>query len=164
MIVREYDCNTDFDGVRACLVELQDFERRLDPRMPTGDEIADACIADALAKCAECLGKILVADEKSEIAGFATILARVHSDELDDGDVEYAYIANLVVRETHRGRGYGRKLIASAEAYARDKGALWLRIGALAKNDVALSLYASLGFSERLVELEKYLSAPGDDA
>ena len=31
MIVREYDRDADFDGMRACLIERQDFERRIDP-------------------------------------------------------------------------------------------------------------------------------------
>ena len=159
MIIRDFDPDKDVDGLRRCFVELQDFERRLDPRMPAGDDIADAYIAETLSKCAECLGTMLVADADGEIAGYATILAKVRADELDDGDFEYAYIADLVVRETYRGRGYGRKLIARAETYASDKGARWLRMGALAKNEVARNLYASLGFAERLIELEKDLAA-----
>jgi len=44
MIVREFDRDADFDGMRACLIELQDFERRIDPRKPAGDETAVAHI------------------------------------------------------------------------------------------------------------------------
>src|SRR5687768_12324010 len=36
MIVREYDHDADFEGLRACLIELQNFERRIDPRMSAG--------------------------------------------------------------------------------------------------------------------------------
>ena len=75
MVIREYDRDADFEGIRACLIELQDFERRIDHRKPAGDEIANACISDALSKCAECHGRIFVADEKGEIAGYATVLA-----------------------------------------------------------------------------------------
>ena len=159
MIVREYDRNADFEGIRSCLIELQDFERQIDRRKPTGDEIASACISDALSKCAECHGRILVADEEGEIAGYATVLAKVRSDALDDGDLEYAYLADLVVRAAYRGRGIGRELIAMAETYARDAGAKWLRVCVLAKNEGARRLYNTSGFSELYVDLEKDLTA-----
>jgi GNAT superfamily N-acetyltransferase len=164
MVVREYVRDSDIDGIRACLVELQDFERRIDSRMPAGDEIANIYISDAVSKCAECHGRIFVADEDGEIAGYATVLAKVRSGALDDGDLEYAYVADLVVRETYRGRGFGHRLIAKAEAYARDEGARWLRIGVLAKNAVARSLYLSSGFSELQIEFEKELTAGAEDA
>lgn len=164
MIVREYDHDTDIDGIRVCLVELQDFERRIDSRRPAGDEIANIYISDALSQCAECHGRIFVADEDGEIAGYATVLAKVRSGALDDGDLEYAYVADLVVRETYQGRGFGRRLLAKAETYARDEGAKWLRIGVLAENEVARSLYISSGFSELHIEFEKELIADADDA
>jgi GNAT superfamily N-acetyltransferase len=163
MVVREYFRDTDIDGIRACLVELQDFERRIDSRMPAGDEIANMYISESVSKCAECHGRIFVADEDGEIAGYATVLAKVRSGALDDGDLEYAYVADLVVRETYRGRGFGRRLLAKAETYARDEGAKWLRIGVLAKNEVARSLYISSGFSELQIKFEKGLTA-GEEA
>jgi len=159
MAIREYDHDADFEGVRACLIELQDFERRIDRRKPPGDEIAKTYILDALSKCAECHGKILVAGEKGAIAGYATVLARVRSGALDDGDLEYAYLADLVVRAAYRGRGIGRALIAKAETYARDEGAKWLRVCVLAKNEGARRLYNPTGFSELYVDFEKDLTA-----
>lgn len=164
MIVREFDGNSDFDGIRACLIELQDFERRIDPRRPAGDEIASACISDALSECAEWRGTIFVAEEGGEIAGYTTVLAKVRSGELDDGDFEYAYVADLVVRERHRDRGIGRKLMAKAEAYARGEGARWLRVSVLAENESARRLYMTSGFSELHVELEKELLTDAVDA
>lgn len=159
MIVREYERNADFDGMRACLIELQEFERRIDPRKPAGNEIATAYISDALSKCAECHGKIFVADEEGEIAGYATVLARVRSGTLDEGDLEYAYLADLVVRATYRGRGMGRELIAKAETYARGEGAKWLRVCVLAENQGARRLYHTAGYSELYVDFEKDLTA-----
>ena len=164
MIVREYDPDTDFEGIRACLIELQDFERRIDRRKPSGDEIADACISEALSKCAECHGRIFVADQKGEIAGYATVLAKVRSGALDEGDVEYAYLADLIVRAAYRGRGIGRELITKAETYARDEGAKWLRVCVLAENQVARHLYDTSGFSELYVDFEKDLTARVGDA
>jgi GNAT superfamily N-acetyltransferase len=164
MIIREYDRDADFEGVRACLIELQDFERRIDRRMPPGDEIANAYISEALSKCAECHGRIFVADQKGEIAGYAMVLAKVRSGALDDGDLEYAYLADLVVRAAYRGRGIGRELIAKAETYARDEGAQWLRVCVLAANEGARRLYNTSGFSELYVDFEKDLTARAGDA
>ncbi len=164
MVVREFNREADFDGLRACLVELQDFERQIDRRKPTGDEIANACVSDALLKCAECHGRIFVADETGSIAGYATVLAKVRSDSLDDGDLEYAYLADLVVRAAFRRRGIGRELIARAETYARDQGAKWLRVCVLAENEGARHLYCTAGFSELYIDLEKSLTDRGGDA
>jgi len=33
--IREFDSSRDLQDVRSCLIELQDFERRFDPRIPT---------------------------------------------------------------------------------------------------------------------------------
>jgi GNAT superfamily N-acetyltransferase len=158
MIVREYRGDADFDGIRACLIELQDFERRIDGRKPRGDEIADACISDALSKCAECDGRIFVADESGQIAGYVTVLAKVRSDAVDEGDLEYAYLADLVVRAAYRGRGIGRALVARAETYARDAGAKWLRVCVLAQNESSRRLYNTSGFFELYVDFEKELT------
>jgi len=161
MIVREYDRDADFDGLRACLIELQDFERGIDPRKPAGEEIAIAYVLDALSQCADCRGRIFVADEKGEIAGYATVLAKARSGALDDGNLEFAYLADLVVRAAYRGRGIGRELIAKAETYARDEGAKWLRVSVLAENNGARHLYHTSGFSELYVDFEKDLTVQG---
>ena len=111
MIVREYERNADFDGMRACLIELQEFERRIDPRKPAGNEMATAYISDALSKCAECHGKIFVAVEEGEIAGYATVLARVRSGTLDDGDLELYvdFEKDLAARAGAKGAADGQK-------------------------------------------------------
>lgn len=75
MVVREYDRHTDFGGVRARLVELQEFERQIDSRRPTGEEIADIYISDALSKCAEHHGRIFIAEDEGDVAGYVTVLA-----------------------------------------------------------------------------------------
>lgn len=47
-----------------------------------------------------------------------------------------------------------RRLIAACEAFARARGAQWLRINVLAANEDAVRLYRSAGFAPRLIELE----------
>lgn len=144
-------------AVRECLIELQDFERELDPRMPPGALIDKAYVAEMQKRCRDCDGTILVAEVGAEVAGYATVLARVKSEDIDAGDLEYALISDLVVKKPFRGRGIGQQLLREAEAYAQSRRARWLRIGVLAANQVARSMYEISGFSEVYVELEKSL-------
>lgn len=157
LLIRDYEPKTDLPGLRQCVVELQDYERQIDTRMPPGSDIADAYIGEVLNRCNECAGKVLIALFGDDIAGYASILTKVHSDSLDDGNIEYGLIGDLVVLDRFRGNGIGRKLIAAAESHARACGVRWLRIYVLDRNAVAKQLYRSAGFTELYVDLEKEL-------
>jgi len=153
-----FDESRHLDGVRECLIELQDFERGIDPRMPPGAAIADAYLAEMFDRCKECGGRILVAEVHGNVAGYATILPKVRSEQIEDGNIEYGLISDLVVLESYRRLGLGKKLLEAAEQYARACKVKYLRIGVLAGNRVARSLYEVAGFSPLYTELEKVLS------
>ena len=110
-------------------------------------------------RCRECEGKVLVAEVDGDVVGYATILTRVKSEELEDGDIEYGLISDVVVLEKFRNMGLGKKLLQEAESYARAREVKWLRIGVLAGNQAAATLYSSMGFSNLYVELEKDLAS-----
>ena len=157
MDIRPYDRHTDYSQLRDCVIELQEFEREIDPRMPSGEAIADGYITEMLNRCRSCDGGVLVADDNGTIAGYVTVLNRVQSDDLDDGDIEFGLVTDLLVRRAHRGRGLGRELMNAAETFARSNEVRWLRISVMAANHAARELYSSLGFDEIYVELEKSL-------
>ncbi len=157
MPIRRFSGDTDKAQVRACLIELQDFEREIDPRMPSGEDIAEAYIPDMLQRCRDSAGAILVAEIDRLVIGYVTILTKVSSDEIGAGDHEFGLITVVVVLREHQGKGHGKALLQAAETYARDHGVKWLRIGALAPNKSATTLYSSMGFSGLYVELEKDL-------
>lgn len=159
MFIREFVERTDLDALKKCFIELQNFERQLDPRMPTGAKIADDYIPQMLQRCRQCAGKVLLADVDGEVAGYATILTRVQSEEIGDGDVEFGLVADLVIVEKFRKRGFGKKLLVATESYARECGVKWLRIGVIAGNRAADELYSSTGYSVLYVEREKDLGA-----
>ena len=144
-------------GVQACLVELQNFERALDSRMPLGEDIVEFYVPAMLLRCTQCDGAVLVAEIDNEVAGYVTVLARVRSEEIEDGDFEYGLISDLVVAARHRQQGVGQKLLQAAETYARARDVKWLRIGVLAGNDIANDLYESEGFKSLYIEREKSL-------
>jgi GNAT superfamily N-acetyltransferase len=155
--IRKFNSETDARQLSDCVIELQNFEREIDRRMPSGEEIVDDYIVAMMFRCRMCDGHVLVAEVDGEIAGYVTILNRVQSDDLDDGDIEFGLVADLVVRKAHRGTGLGRELMAAAEACARDNDVRWLRISVMAANGGARQMYESMGFSEIYVELEKDL-------
>ena len=158
MVIREYDPDRDNHAVRACFVELQDFERGLDPRMPPGERIAEAYLDLMFRRCLEFSGVVLVADIDDQIVGFVTIWTRYRSSEPDDDPQEYGFVSDLVVSAAQRVRGVGRSLLRAAEERAREAGAPSLRLSVKAKNVGARALYAAEGFVDSEVYLEKPLA------
>ncbi len=156
-MIRDFNEEAHLTGVQACLIELQDFERSLDPRMPSGSEIVDDYVPYMLDRCIECDGTVLVAEVDGEVAGFVTILTRVESEEIVEGEIEYGLVSDLVVASKFRRQGFGRKLLEAAESYARANDVRWLRIGVLAQNHSANALYDSLKFKKLYVDREKDL-------
>lgn len=161
--IREYDPGRDQDEVRACFVELQEFERGLDPRMPRGDEIADAYLKLMFARCDEFDGVVLVAHIDRLVVGYVAVWTRYRSSEPDDDSHEYGFIPDLVVSATHRGRGIGRALLHAAESRVREVGAKSLQLSVKAGNTAAQALYSAEGFKEAEIYLEKLLIRPDAD-
>ena len=157
-LIREYQPGQDTLSLRECIVELQEFERRIESALPVGTAMADAYLAYLLERCGEYDGKVFVAEIERKVIGFVCVWARVPPTEPDESPTEYAYISDLVVLAPFRQRGFGRALLERAEGYAREQKATLLRIGVLAQNVLARRLYLNFGFSERRIELSKDLS------
>ena len=79
----------------------------------------------------------------------------MHEESIDEEHYTYAYVADLVVTESRRGTGVGRRLLTACEDIAVKAGARWLRISALAANGQVRALYHRFGFSDHLITLEK---------
>lgn len=161
IIIRKFDKQSDTEAVRACLIELQDYECELDPRMPTGSEVVGPLFMEMVDRCSRHNGRIFVAADGNDIAGYVTVLARIKSEDIDDGDMLYGLITDLIVRDKFRNRGIGRRLLEVAENHATECGARWLRVEVLSNNRAARDLYTSYGFSEHVISLEKTLKSPG---
>lgn len=163
MLIREYQ-PSDATAVKQCLIELQDFERELDPRLLDGRLIADKYLKYMLARCREEAGKVFVVEVKNKVVGFVAVQSKVKSEDIDEEEYEYAYISDLAVLSNYRKRGLGRALLKAAESYGLSKGAKLIRIGVLAKNRAARRLYEDCEYQERQVVLEKVLTDPHDGA
>ncbi len=156
--IREFDPLRDHDAVRSCAIELQDFERQLDPRVPPGEQIADRYLDLMFRRCDEFDGVVLVAEANGSVIGFVSVWTRYRSSEPDDDPAEHGYVSDLVVSQKHRGRGIGRALLRAAEARARRAGADTLRVSVKAGNTIAVSLYSAEGFVNSAFYLEKRLA------
>ena len=163
MSICDFDKSAHLHSVRECVIELQDFEHGIDPRIPPVIDIVDDFIPRLLHRCRLCDGKILIAEVDGEVAGFVTILSKVRNEEPEEGDFEYGLVSDLMVAERFRKQGLGRRLLQAAESHARARGVKWLRIGVLAGNPAADHLYASMGYSNLYVEREKDLTSPNPE-
>jgi ribosomal protein S18 acetylase RimI-like enzyme len=159
-IIRAYQPQ-DFEQVRECYIELQEFERSIEPSRLPGKIAADAYIDYMFAKCSEYDGTLLVAEVEQRVVGFVCVWARVKPDEVEallNAPAESAVISDLVVLSAYRAKGLGRALMDAAEKFAIEKGASTLRISALAGNEAARRLYRSAGFDDHWVMLAKNLT------
>jgi GNAT superfamily N-acetyltransferase len=96
----------------------------------------------------------LVATRAERVVGMTTVQLTVSTAR---GGLS-AGVEDVVVDSPHRGSGIGRRLLAAAEAWARERGALRIALLADETNAPALDFYDQLGFVRtRLVWLAKPL-------
>jgi ribosomal protein S18 acetylase RimI-like enzyme len=154
-MIRDYEPARHRTQLRSCIVELQEFERGLEPTLPKGEAMADRYLAHVLQRCSEASGRIFVAEVEGAVVGFVGVLARIVPEP--DESQAYAYVSDLIVVPAYRRRGIGRALLERAERFARGEGAKALRVGVLAKNEPAGRLYRRLGFTDYTIQLNKPL-------
>ena len=155
--IRDCDPDRDRKALISCIVEMQDFERSVEPMLPAGVEMAGSYVDLLLDRCSGKSGRVFMAEADQTVVGFVGVIARVEPNEPDDEATPYTYISDLVVLPAYRRRGTGSALLRHAEGYARDQGMTLLRINVLAKNQVAGQLYRSLGFDDYRIQLCKRL-------
>jgi len=156
-MIRDYDPTQHWEQVKSRVVELQEFERGLEPSLPRGKDMADAYLTFLLDQCSQAAGRVLIAEVDRSVVGFVAVFARVAPEEPDEDQTPYAYISDLVVLPRYRRRGIGRALLEQAEALVVRSGVRILRVGVLAKNASAAKLYRAAGFSDYQLQLVKRL-------
>jgi ribosomal protein S18 acetylase RimI-like enzyme len=155
--IREYDPARDVRALRECLVELQEFEREIDPRLPQGEDVADRYLELLFGRCREFEGVVLVAEANAAVVGFVAVWTRYRSSEPNDDPNEHGFVPDLFVSSSQRGRGVGQALMRVAEERARAAGAKALFLSVKAGNAGARAFYRAEGFVESEIYLEKPL-------
>lgn len=155
--VREFDRLIDRIEVERLLIELQDFGRAHDSRMPPGQDICEAYLENLQQQCLQYSGQILVAEINGILSGYVCVLCSAPAADPADGVSIEARVVDLIVAPKARGLGIGRLLLNEAERRAIEAGAKWLRVAVFAWNKAALSMYESMGYSAHEITLERQL-------
>ena len=79
------------------------------------------------------------------------------------GVADELHIYNLAVQEAFRGRGIGRRLLKTAENWARRRGKLCVILDVRESNEAARALYASAGYGQ-IGRRRRYYRNPVEDA
>lgn len=145
----------DRPALRALNAALQAVERALRPSRCAPEALPGRVLEEMLTRAR---GGVLVAVEGEAVVGF---LAWRIDEDLLETEPKGLVVTDLVVAETHRGRGLGGRLLEAAEARAREAGAARLRVTALVSNEAAISAYVARGFASAFVTFEKPLTDQG---
>ena len=156
-IIRDCEPARDRNALISCIVEMQDFERSVEPMLPAGVDMANSYVELLLDRCSGTSGRVFIAETDQTVVGFVGVITRVEPNDPDEEATPYTYISDLVVLSAYRRRGIGSALLRHAEAYARDQGMTLVRINVLAKNQAAGQLYRTLGFDDYRIQLLKRL-------
>lgn len=79
------------------------------------------------------------------------------AEQAPDGRAGQAWIYDVEVDPTYRGKGFGRTLVLAAQDKARQLGCTSVGLNVVGGNDVAIRLYESLGFRTRAMQMSKPL-------
>jgi ribosomal protein S18 acetylase RimI-like enzyme len=91
-------------------------------------------------------------EEERELVGYAWM-----SSQHDQAGAPLAFVFDIWVRPDARGRGLGRAAMLALEAEARRLGLDRIRLNVFGHNEVARTLYRSLGYVELSVLMGKAL-------
>jgi len=80
------------------------------------------------------------------LGGYIELGTRPYADGCDSSPV--AYVEAWYVDPDLRGQGWGRALVAAAEAWAREHGLTELASGSLIENERSIAAHLALGFTE----------------
>lgn len=151
--IREY-AESDFEGLKKLIAELQDALRKLEPEIvSSGARVGDSYSRYLLARVRDQRGRIFIAETGGTAVGVLVCFVLKEPDE----DIENLYISDLSVTESFRNRGIGARLLGRAETYAKELGLRYVRINSLVLNEGAARLYRKSGFKDSLIVLQKKL-------
>jgi len=156
VVVRPYRLPEDAEALSRVFYDSERWHHDIDdlpPLLPPLDlEYARKRFAGLTA--ADPDRALLAAEVDGEVVGLAE--AKMRRD--DAAGFVGAYVDELAVAESWRGRGVGTVLMAALEEWARGRGAISVALDHFHTNDGAHRLYERLGFRVRGVIMEKRLT------
>ncbi|NGN66732.1 GNAT family N-acetyltransferase [Streptomyces sp. A7024] len=113
---------------------------------------AEQWLAGSLDAAASGGSAVYVAAGPDGVLGVVSITEQRHFTGAVD-----AYVGELAVACEAEGQGIGRRLMAAAESWARERGLRRIRLTTGAANAPARGFYAALGFADEEVTLSREL-------
>ncbi len=155
-LIRDMD-NADREAVIDLIWQLNLFEDKISGDRAPGRKAAAAGLGANRRRMSDHGGAELVAEIDGKVVGYLLCVIEKTDAYIRERYGMCAYIAELVISEGHRGKGFGRQLINAAEAYARGRDMPSIFIGVLAGNAAADQLYEGLGYHAYSIERVKRL-------
>jgi ribosomal protein S18 acetylase RimI-like enzyme len=140
------------------IIELQEFERQLDPtaQLP-GDQIADAYLIWML-KHAENAGAVFVAESAGRFVGFVADWVEQSDNIAENADTNrFGFVSDICIMPEFRGQRIATQLLGAIERYLRCSGVTRLRLNMLVANASARASYQRAGFAPYEIVFEKIL-------
>jgi ribosomal protein S18 acetylase RimI-like enzyme/catechol 2,3-dioxygenase-like lactoylglutathione lyase family enzyme len=149
----------DLPDLRAAIVELQEYERRLHTSRLPGEQVADAYLA-WLQQQAVANGGVLVAEVGRKFAGFAAgwIVEEENLAETADSN-RAGYVADICVMPEYRGQRIAGELLSAIEQQLASAGITRMRIASLAANTLAQATYRRAGYEPYEIVFEKRIGS-----
>jgi GNAT superfamily N-acetyltransferase len=139
--------------VLAEVERLADFALPPWRQPPEIYEVERRTLRELFARLDDVDGLLVAEDEAGERLGFA--LLERHHDFFTGA--EHAHLGIVVVARAAEGRGVGRRLMAAAEEWGRERGLPFLTLNVFAVNARARRLYEGLGYAPETVKYRKPL-------
>lgn len=154
-VIREYT-KEDVAQIKECLIELQDFEKIIDPHRLEGIHIAEDYLQHLLRLCGYGKGKIFVAEKNGEIIGMIAIFIEEDKKHFRKSK-RFAHISDLMILQRFQDKGIAKDLIKQAEDYAKSQNITTIHVPMLARDHNYLNTYLHNGFHGYEMTLRKHI-------
>ncbi len=155
-IIREYT-EADIEGIKQCIVDLQDFERMLDSHRLKGIEVAHDYLEHLMSLGKQNRGKVFVVEINKEIVGMISVY--IEEDIKQFRKVrKYALISDVIILPEYNDKGIIKELVTKAEEYAVSKKVNTIQTTVLAKHADHIDGFQRNGYHNSEIILRKHLS------
>ena len=134
------------DGYAEAARLLHDFNAEYDEPAPPPDELATRL--QELVASGDIAVLVSRVEDGDPAVGMAVGVAVMRVQPSVWGNASEAYLAELYVVPSRRGRGYGRELITAAVKVARERGADYMFLVTSEEDRLAQRLYEAAGFRQ----------------
>jgi len=157
MTIRPVRLPQDEPAILSFINGLQDYEAAFESDRRRDADFAAEHWRYVQHVCAEKHGHIVIAELDGKPVGWAFAYEEHGELFITEPERRRGFLAEIFVKPEARGKGLGRGLIDSCEAWAKDRGHKLLIIGVLSQNARAIRAYEGAGYAPYTQFLRKYL-------